>query len=556
MASLLQLTEQQNPAAQTFIVDQDQVLTGVGLYFAKAEGNFPITIELRPTGESGTPSAKRFIPGTRVTASASAVASVADPNTFSSAREYKFTFREPVFIPGNSLLAVCIYTAAPVGNYQFYTAVNGDLVWGNTTKRYSAPTETADGGFYSSSNGTTWQADNNKDLAFKIYKAQFTKNYVHRAKIIANNPPMKALTEITEYDDPARYTFDPLVFTSGADSIGVIHPAHGFQVGDKVVLEPTGTDFDSSSTAFGVSGSSIFGTRTITKVDPFGYNIAIDSASDSTGRAGGLNLIASQQINLDQYKLDIPYISPPDTVIRAKGNFTTTKGYAGSETAYNSQNGVKMKLNRLTRLPAPMIVASKEQETLRLSGNNSTEFEVQLDTNNVNVAPHFNINSSRLSAEHYFVDYQDSASTTNRNLITTIPFVPETSPDGGTTASKHITVPYYLFYASTSIVVLVDAIKPAGADFSVWYRTKSADDSTKLRDKNWVEFSKNTRNSLAGGGLYSEIGSNEDVLRMREYEFSVFNLPAFNEYQIKITFNTTRQTYPPAFENLRTIATV
>ena len=69
---------------------------------------------------------------------------------------------------------------------------------------------------------------------------------VNRAKLLVNNPPMKALTENDIENNYTDYTYDPLVFKAGADSIGVIHPSHGFQIGDKVKL--TSNSLDSGDT--------------------------------------------------------------------------------------------------------------------------------------------------------------------------------------------------------------------------------------------------------------------------------------------------------------------
>jgi len=41
----------------------------------------------------------------------------------------------------------------------------------------------------------------------------------------------------------------------------------------------------------------------------------------------------------------------------------------------------------------------------------------------------------------------------------------------------------------------------------------------------------------------------------KEYQFDVFDLDAFDQYQIKITMNSLRESFPPVFSNLRIIAT-
>ena len=54
MTGILQLTEQKSPTAQTFVVDEASVLTGIGIFFYSADPTLPITLELRPTTEGGT----------------------------------------------------------------------------------------------------------------------------------------------------------------------------------------------------------------------------------------------------------------------------------------------------------------------------------------------------------------------------------------------------------------------------------------------------------------------------------------------------------------------
>ena len=174
------------------------------------------------------------------------------------------------------------------------------------------------------------------------------------------------------------------------------------------------------------------------------------------------------------------------------------------------------------------------------------------------IAPYINANAATLLAVANFIDYQDSASTdidadgdSDRNLISTISFTKETQPDGGTTASKHISIPFVLENDATSIRVIMDARRPVGSDFSVWYRTTQSASDSKLSDKNWVEFSKSI--NPPNKSNYSQQEQSEAT---RQYEFNVFDIPSFDEYQIKITFNSNRSSNVPTIKNLRTIATV
>jgi len=555
MTGLLQLTDQFNPLAQTFRITEKggSVLTGVGIFFERApavdEEQLPITLELRPT-VNGSPSATRFIPGTRVSASAAAVRGVAS-DTFGSATEYKFTFKEPVYVPENVEMSIVIATSAKVGHYKVWSGTQGEYVSGSTTKLVTKDLNS--GVLFQSSNGTVWTGDQTSDLAFKVYRAVF--NYkVNVAYMEVDNPPLKRLTENTFTDNVISFPADPLVFTGGSSSMSVIHPAHGFLVGDKVKLVSASDGFDSADTINGVSGEHILKTHTITAVDAFGYTVNLAANADSSVRAGGIGLMASEQYTVDQFKLIVPRITPPYTKVYAEGDFTTTTSLAGSETPYQATEKLTINLNEVMHFVDPHVVASHEQEVAptKLNGEASTKIRINLETYNKYTAPYFNVNASSINVLSNFIDYQDSdGGLTNRNAMSTLDYVVESQPDGGTTASKHLTIPYSLQDTATSIRILVDATRPDTSDFTIWYRTRSTNDETPIQEKNWTAFSKTS--NPPNGSNYNDRGYHETF---KQYEFNVYDIPDFDTYQIKITINSSRSTMTPVFRNLRTIATV
>ena len=503
----------------------------------------------------GQPSGKRYVPGSRVVATAAAVGAKA-ATTFSAATEYKFEFTSPIYVPSNTLLSVCIYSSASGDTYKTYFAKNGDFNFGTTTARYNSTVNTSNGALYASSNGTTWEGDNNKDLTFKVYKAQFDTSLAATAKLKTNIPPVKKLTESLIQNQLGDYVFDPLRFTAGDSDLSVLHPAHGFRVGDVVTLSTDASGFDSAGTVNGVKGSSILGQRTITKADPFGYTFKMDSASATASiRAGGTGLYATEQHEIDEMMLKLPFMAPPSTNVTALGNFTSLGAWQDTATGYNAVTNVTLNLDRPQLLNTPSVIAAKKQEALKLSGAASTDITVNLNTSNANVAPYFNINTASLETVSFFIDHQqDSTGTlTNRNKISTVAYTAETNAVGGTNASKHITTPYVLSNSSTSIVALVDAVRPIGADFDVWFRTSLNSTGAKLSEKDWTLFSKDSRTTK--GNNYIDIPPSDNLSLFSEYEFNVFDLAAFDEYQIKITMNAEKSTRIPRFANLRTIAT-
>ena len=552
MSGKLQLSEQLNPSAQTFVVDEPvgSVLTGVGLFFAQAPTGAsaqPVSIELRPCAESGAPSAKKFIQGTKVTVPASTIAAAANTN-FSSATEVKFSFREPVYIAGNTLLALVISTGASADKYKIWVGKNGEHLTNSTTEFFSSTIER--GAFYESSNGTSWQPDNEKDLAYKVYRAEFTQQNSF-AIFNADAPPAKRLTEQTLIDDNTKYPADPFIFTAGSKLVDVVHPAHGFQVGDKVVLSKGSNGFDSSDTINGIAGSNLYGTKTITATDPYGYTFNCGGSANATAsiRAGGSGVLATEQYVIDQFQTILPAVTPPKTDMFAVGDFLASKSFGGNETAYSNIADVRIKKNYVQGFKNPAVIASAQSETDHNSGNPSTKIRVGFTTQHKFTSPYINEHAAAIRIASNFIDYQASTSTPNRNLISTIPFTAETEANGGTTAAKHLSIVYNLELAATSLRVLVDAIRPQFTDFSVWYRTSG--DDTNIEDNSWAEFSK-TINTPDVSNYADQPRDNMP----RTYEFNKYDLPLFSKYQIKITMNSTKSTHIPLFKNLRTIATV
>lgn len=542
MTTFLQLADTACPLAQTFKVTNSTgaVITGVGLYFYSkpAAGNLPVSVELRPVTESGFPSSRYVYPGTKVSKAPSEIS--VSTSFDGTSNETKFSFNEPVYIPPNTEVALVISSNATPGDYQLWVAEMGEYLFGSTQKRITSQPNS--GSFFSSSNNTTWTAEQLKDIAFKVYRANFIKSGVY-ATVHPDVPPVTNLTTLNALKQP-------IIFSAGADSAQVLHLNHGFLPGDKVVLSGIDSDF----TINGMKGSSVIGQRTIKAVDPYGYTIELDSAADSSRRSGGITLFATEQYNLDKFHLILPRYEPAATKINVDGTFTTTTSFAGNETPYQTTGPVRITLGEAYAFKEPHVITSAITEDSSLSGSPSTDIKIRFNTGSPWVAPSVNINTASIEVMHNMIDYQDSASTTNRNILTTIPFVNETSPSGGTTLARHLARPITLLDTATSIRVLVDANRPPNSDFTVWYRTARKEEGENIGTKSWTAFSKTP--TFPNTSNYSDVVTDENFFTFREYRFNVFDITEFDTYQIKITMNSTKSTFFPRFRNLRTIATI
>ena len=164
-----------DPLGQTFLVDaranpQGFHLSSVDVYFKSKSATVPVTMEIRRT-VNGYPEAVRTIPFSecilrpeQVNIQGGGTASTNDaiqPAT-------TFNFANPIHLtPGE----YAIVLVSQSNEYQVYISQMGGTVLGGTTKVDKQPYI---GSLFFSQNASTWEPDQNKDLKFKIRRADFT----------------------------------------------------------------------------------------------------------------------------------------------------------------------------------------------------------------------------------------------------------------------------------------------------------------------------------------------------------------------------------------------
>jgi len=318
---MVQTSTYYHPIAQTFYVENDQgvYVTQLGLFFTQKSTTFPVSVEIRPT-LVGAPDPIIVLPDTNVTKPPGSVSVAANGSS-----ETIFVFDEPVYLTGKKYYAIVVKTyATGTDGYNVATAKLGEYLKGSTVTRYTSDIDP--GVFYKSSNGTTWSENQEQNLKYKLYRAQFTPTTASAVFVDANTPRRKLTT-------------DPFYVDSGSNSIIVSHPNHGFQVNDRVFI----SGLTAATRYNGILGSSIVGRNLITAVDGYGYRITADSSSTSKGDFGGSSILATQQYLMDVGQLQMVQATPPGTGISYRGEFTTSKSFASStETAYSSGASISL----------------------------------------------------------------------------------------------------------------------------------------------------------------------------------------------------------------------
>ncbi len=154
-----------DPLAQSFIFDDNRVLTSVGLYFKDLDAANNATVQVRNVVNG--------YPGQVIIAEKVLTPAMILGSTNASA-ETKVTFDDPVVCQGGEQYCVVILTDSD--KYSMYVAELGkqDIV----TKEYVVKQPYLAGTLFSSANALTWTAHQTMDLKFRLYTARFEEQGV------------------------------------------------------------------------------------------------------------------------------------------------------------------------------------------------------------------------------------------------------------------------------------------------------------------------------------------------------------------------------------------
>jgi hypothetical protein len=525
-----------DPVAQTFLVDNEYgvFITKVGLFFATKDLEIPVQVQIRPT-VNGAPSSNEIIAKKYLAPSQVQVPAASDRRNLTAvkAKETVFEFDEPVFLNPFTEYAICVL-ASNTPLYTLYVSEMEQWVLGSTDQRIL--TQPSLGSFFKSQNSQIWEPDQNVDMMYKLYRA----NFRFGGKAVFHNA-----TVPSELLDP-----DPINTTAGSNEIYVAHYNHGLTVGDQAVL--SGID---SATIYGgtggILGSSMLGSRTVTKIDAFGYTFNADSTAPRTGMFGGTAVTSQRNIQFNVANVTVDTALPDLTSVSAAYKFTTGSVIAPADPvpviAWSKDTNwqrITPKIN--TSFTWPRVIGSSYNETTQsLTYNKSVDFKVDMKSGHEFVSPMLDLQRCSMTMIENIVDYQDSADANAGNIP--IRFTSETDPYSGSHPAKHITKPITLAEDAVGLKILYAANIPPNSEVDLYYRT--AIEGESIIDKNWIY-----------DAPENELPKDENPAIFREYTNLVGgddgSLDAFTEFQIKLVFRSRNSSKVPLVRDLRAIALV
>ena len=517
--------DQHDPLAQSFYIPQDEGIfaTKVDLYFKTKHATLPVWIELRPL-VNGYPASNTIVPGSRKYLAPGDVAISNDASLSTT-----FTFDEPIYLSGRTEYAiVCICDNT---DYLLWTSFMGDWELGSTSRRITK--QPCLGSFFKSQNSTTWEASQEQDMKFTLYRADFATNIQAVAQLNTADLPLALLGP-----NPI------LTNTSAPTSIRVFHKSHNLFVGDKVAI--TG-----ATAVGGVTAAQLNTTHTITHIDPTGYKITLAAGSaTSAAQGGGSAISATKNIQGNTLYPIVQMLNPPLTSVIPKASIYSGYSNVALETPYIAPAGgyTDIALNQKNYFENPIMVANAVKEDTAtgiggLGGVNTGSLRISLSTTSSFVSPIIDLQRCSLVLTKNEIDRPIDVATSGQNVV--FDYAAETTPFSGSALAKHITKPVTLTNTAVGLKVLLAANRPTGALFDVYYKTGTED--TILTDIDWTI-----------AELEAPVSTSDNIYSYKEYRYLIGgtggSVPAFTTFQIKIVFFANNSSKVPTVKDLRVVA--
>jgi hypothetical protein len=240
-----------DPLAQTFLVSPVQFPQGIFLSkvrvcFKSKDETVPVTLQVRPS-VNGYPSSSVIYPFGTVSLTPDKVKITDSPNLEDPTKYTEFIFDAPLYMqPGEHSFVLL----ANSNKYEMYIAEIGkqDLV---TSRQISE--QPYGGSLFLSQNGSTWTADQNSDMMFRLFRYQFSANPVNAQFLVdfpETTPTPYDLTHLITSDVSVAntvlgYQFNSETLTAGYVGYKPINPLTDYDMNDGIgtrVLNPTNGD--------------------------------------------------------------------------------------------------------------------------------------------------------------------------------------------------------------------------------------------------------------------------------------------------------------------------
>ena len=527
-----------DPLAETFLVSNrgGMFTTGIDIFFAVKDSAIPVQVSIREV-ENGYPT-QRVVPGADVVVypgdislptDTSANAGVGNADTATS-----INWDFPVFLKEGQEYAIVLISNSDI--YKVYVAETSKFDLTNANHRISK--QPFNGVFFTSQNASTWTAEQNKDLKFKLKRASFVGDASNNATVVLSN-------DTIEVKDLG---VDPLIFesnVSGNCNIRVIHPNHGMYGGDDVHKVTIAGVPTSPATINGIAASSINGTHLVKDAQHDSYVIRIpsDVATTLGQRGGGASVTASENQMYDTGYLavnSLEFPGDPETdaddvkiTYQHRGLRSKSQNADSGQVHYTFSDNKTILGNKNVFFDEPFSIASATNVTYKSLSNNLLLTCTLSNAGIENLSPVIDLNRTSFNAIQNRI---------NEPVNTETNYVAETSGTGTSSVAKYITKRVELATDGTQLDMFLNINRPTHTSVEVYVKT-SGDTDVDFDDIGWTLVNPNSVVSFNDRNEYNEVG------------YVATPASAFNSFSVKIVLKSQRSSSVPTIKDFRAIAT-
>lgn len=407
--------------------------------------------------------------------------------------ETTFTFPSPVYLENNT--EYCFVVLSNSNEYTIWCSRIGDFDIASGQRISEQPYA---GVMFKSQNASTWTADQEQDIKFKLYRCVFNTGVT--GNVVFRNDDVNSVV----------LPLDPFYTTNSSANVVVYHPNHGLRDEDDVTISGV------SGTKNGIAAAQFNDTHQIDYIDLDHYEITVGANANATGSCGDGGIIATGNLRADVINPYYETVNFPQTAMNWGVKVRDANG-----NLHSSYVSVVPKEN--TEFTDERFIFNPDNEPV----GRSAEVRAQLTTTNDSVSP--------------VIDLQRAGLIVVSNRINN-DATDETNAASGNAYARYITKKISLSTPATGMRVYFTAARPALAEINVYIKYQADDDKATPFD------------DLPYQLLQQVDYPGADENQFLDYTFDIDELNPFSVYAVKIVMTSAETSDVPLIKDFRTIA--
>ena len=554
-----------DPIAQMFMLPKDEngfqssIITSIDLWLSKVDTRKTmnkIKVEIRKCA-NGYPGGNKDIIGSTGFVT---VSSTDETTAISDSTAKNFKFKEPVVLRGDVEYAIVI--KSPSDFMSVYVAEIGQPTIDGSGIHSDQPNVGGYyGSFFVSQNASTWNAEQSKDLTYRLKRAKF--DLAKNGSITLVNTVQDAnyhLGDIGAYNQGlAIETF------SGSQYVRVYHPNHGFHYNNARV---TISGVDPTKTYNGLNDSDLNGTFDVLYPTLNTYMFkATNNKATASGRinTGIWTTFATQDIMYDSMVTNFMFtkeeaddvsmtlkstVTSPINLTVANNkiaNSAIITPYADTATVYE--------YDKLIEFEEPRIIRSATNSTgadltVNLSLSSGTEYTSPILRNGSNLHPiafrnltGYLLNDSEIEGLTQRVS--DSDDNIDQEYVSYLQAVQSELEH-----SAYVTDQIDLEIPADGFTVFFDAVMKPGTQIVGAYKVRQLGDDTPFDELDWQDLPYAQQVNEDNYGDFSSEGTRKSIEMRTETPFE------FTSFKFRFRLKTENEAYLPRMSELRIICDI